>query len=343
MIVASMFFLHRRIHVLLIVAGLAACGGKSVGTSSAAPPESVDAGCAAGRCLVVLASGQAQPGDLAVSATDVFWTTEASIAGGTIASIPLAGGDITTIASGQTPYGLAVDATHVYWTSEQIADDGGVAGAVLRALAAGGASTALAIGSNVEGIAVNATTAAWVTVEGSVLSVPLAGGAPTTLATQQVAYAIAVDDVNAYWVTYATPGGVLTKAPLGGGPSTALASEQDRAAPIAVDDANVYWMTGQATVMSIPKTGGTPTVLVPGPAPAQENLPFSLATDGASVYWTDEAGGTVSKVAVVGGDVTVLATDQSGPGAIAVDGTSVYWSNGGAGTTTGAVMRLTPK
>jgi hypothetical protein len=328
-------FAHRG--ALLVATALAACGGTAVGPSSAAPPGPVDAGCAVGRCLVILASGQTQPGDLAVNANGAFWTTEASIAAGTIASVPLGGGDVTTIASGQSPYALAVDATYVYWTSEQVADDGGVEGAVLRAPAAGGTPTALAIGRNAQGIAINATMAAWVTVDGAVLSVPLAGGAPTTLATQQLAYAIAVDDANAYWVTYATPGGVLTKAPLAGGPSTALASDQDRAAPIAVDDTNVYWMSGEATVMSIAKTGGTPAVLVPGPAPAQESMPFSLAADGTSVYWTDQAGGTVSKVSVAGGDVTVLATGQSGPSAIAVDGTSVYWLNDGD------VMRLTPK
>jgi hypothetical protein len=66
--------------------------------------------------------------------------------------------------------------------------------------------------------------------------------------------------------------------------------------------------------------------------------PSGIAVDGASVYWTNYRDGTVMKVAIGGGAITTLASGQGDPSGIAVDGTSVYWAD-----MYGTVMKLTPK
>jgi hypothetical protein len=64
------------------------------------------------------------------------------------------------------------------------------------------------------------------------------------------------------------------------------------------------------------------------------------ATDGTHVYWTNFAGGasmqgSLARVPVGGGNVTILATGLTEPYHLVVDGTHVYWTNLG-----GTVMRV---
>ena len=70
-------------------------------------------------------------------------------------------------------------------------------------------------------------------------------------------------------------------------------------------------------------------------AGAQDNPRF-LVADGASVYWTNELGGTVMMAPKGGGAPVILASGQGSPFGVAVDGTHVYWANHGGGT----VMKL---
>ena len=80
-----------------------------------------------------IASGQADPAGIAVDATNVYWTNNASGNGaGTVMKVPLGGGSPTALASGQSnPWGLAVDAVSAYWvnigiTSTVMKDEGTV-------------------------------------------------------------------------------------------------------------------------------------------------------------------------------------------------------------------------
>jgi hypothetical protein len=73
-----------------------------------------------------LASGQGHPREIAVDATDVYWTNNGD---GTVMKVSLGGGNPITLASGQIkPRGMATDATNIYWVND---DDPG--GAVMKA------------------------------------------------------------------------------------------------------------------------------------------------------------------------------------------------------------------
>ena len=68
---------------------------------------------------------------------------------------------------------------------------------------------------------------------------------------------------------------------------------------------------------------------------SKQNYPYSVATDGINVYWTDLNGGTVNQIAVSassGTSPTILASDQSELVGIATDGINVYWTDEGRGT-----------
>jgi hypothetical protein len=81
--------------------------------------------------------------------------------------------------------------------------------------------------------------------------------------------------------------------------------------------------------------------LLPLPAYAQGNenklvllasgqgAPRGIAISNGFVYWTDAASGTINKISVGGGNVTVLAKSPrwGQPGAVTVDGDYVYWTD----------------
>lgn len=90
-----------------------------------------------------------------------------------------------------------------------------------------------------------------------------------------------------------------------------------------VDGAAIVGVDG-AIVRVVPGAGDEPAVLV-----ADAGAVTDLATDGASIYWTDAAGGRVVRADATGASVTVLATDQVGPVALAVADGAVAWVTAG--------------
>jgi hypothetical protein len=125
-------------------------------------------------------------------------STNAYVAGGTVAETPLDGGASTTL--GTTPgYAVVAAGGTVYWA-------GGAE--ILSAPVGGGAVTTLATGQNSpSGITFDGTSVYWTNVGGggSVMKVGIDGGAPVTLAsspvatTSPVAGSILVDETSVYW------------------------------------------------------------------------------------------------------------------------------------------------
>jgi len=134
----------------------------------------------------------------------------------------------------------------------------------------------------------------------------------------------------------------IVKAPVSGGSTSILNLNQFcggsgllYAGKMAIDARSIYFAS--QGVISLPLEGGTPTIL------AEAAGVCSLTLDDEYVYFTDDAAGTVNKVAKTGGPVITLVFGLPSPRAIANDATSVYWLNGGYGPDDGIVMRLTPK
>ena len=100
-----------------------------------------------------------------------------------------------------------------------------------------------------------------------------------------------VDATNAYWTNSVSPAGVMM-VPLSGGTPVSLASGSDPLG-IAVDTTYVYWADYNAnTVNEVSLGGGPPVTLVSGQSGAN-----GMASDETSLYWTNDLGGTVMKLA----------------------------------------------
>jgi hypothetical protein len=278
---------------------------------------------------------------LAVSTTTVYWSSTASGAmqpAGTIQSVPIAGGTVSTFATGlDHPGGVAVDNTQVYWT----VDSGNT---VLRRSVGGGGIWTVASGQNIPWtIALDSQNVYWATylapdggAGANVVSAPITGGAPVTIASGQVAPAsIGLTSTDVYWTNYG--GSMVMRAPMGGGGVvTTLVNgglpdgSSNGAGGLAMGPATVYWTAAGPTnaeglVMSVALDGGTPTTVASG-----QNGVNLMTSDANNLYWTNGSGSVVT-LPFGGGVPTTLATGQAGPGNIAVDSTTVYWANANGG------------
>jgi hypothetical protein len=263
--------------------------------------------------------------------TYYFVVTAVNIAGESSASTqvsatPSAVSSVTTLASGlSSAMGIAVDASNVYWTDA-------VKGQVNTVAISGGTVTTLTTGGGEPwAVAVDSSSLYWTDASaGQINKIGKTGGAVTPLATGVNPYGIVVDSSNVYWIegTATAGSGHVKKVSINGGTVTTLASgmssQYSSVQAIAIDSSSVYWVDQQGgTVNKVDKNGGSVTVLASG-----LSLPYSIAVDSTSVYWTENGqNGAVKKVGINGGSVTTLAT-RSWPNAIALDASAgnLYWA-----------------
>ena len=145
-----------------------------------------------------------KPWDLVANATDLYFTDYDA---GTVNKVPLGGGALTAISSGeQQPYGIAIDDDYVYWSNEG-------SGVVLRQPLAGGANETVAGGqSQPTYLALDGEFIYWTNYSNNtVMRSPIDSSAPPlVLATDQSApFAIAVDATHVYWTNFS--GGTIAR------------------------------------------------------------------------------------------------------------------------------------
>jgi sugar lactone lactonase YvrE len=131
---------------------------------------------------------------------------------------------------------LAVDSSGIYFTTIY---------KLLKLQFDGGTPAVLAENQYPNGIALDTVNVYLANENGNVTKVPLGGGTVTVLATGQGApIGIATDGANVYWASCKT-NGVVTKAPISGGPvgrvSLPYTDYPQYPCSVAVDATSVYW------------------------------------------------------------------------------------------------------
>jgi hypothetical protein len=146
--------------------------------------------------------GDLAAGGLAIDPDNAYFASSLSGGGGSVATVPLAGGTPETLweSTAGRPTGVLVANSALYWLVSSAAPQGAVWAVALP----GGKPTALASGLNSPAqLAVDASNAYWTSPnDGTVVGVALGGGTPATISTGLTApLGIAVDD--AIYVTTA--------------------------------------------------------------------------------------------------------------------------------------------
>jgi hypothetical protein len=301
----------------------------------------------AGGSVSALATGIGVPTanpviSLAVTATTAYWAEAGTYGGcciqagtGTLKSVPLGGGTVTTVFTGlDAPGALAIDGANAVWAESW---------RVARGPIAGGAATTLASGisTNMARIAVDASHV-YVLDADLIKTLPTAGGVVEKLAATRATLGdlssvdqdIAVDGNSVYWTIKDIAGGpTLQKVPLVGGTPVTLSVDttgppnpQECNWRIALDSQNVYWSAGSnefpigCKILKVPLNGGTATTLV------DYAYLEDFTVDGTTVYFLELGSnpGSIQQIPVGGGSVTPLVTNVAGT-VLVTDAAHVYW------------------
>jgi hypothetical protein len=154
------------------------------------------------------------------------------------------------------------------------------------------------------------------------------------------ANALASDGVDLFWIDTAS---TLWRAPVGGGTPSQLASNVSWVEPFLYLDATNVYFAGPDGISSLPKQGGTASLIVP----TQGSI-YAATAAGGSVYWMeDDPGdggattptsfqGFVKSSSLAGGAVATLTTlgaeGPSSQGAIAISDSLVFFFGDGLET-----------
>jgi hypothetical protein len=266
-------------------------------------------------------------GRLIIAGTFVYWTVQG--AGAIVWRAPLAGGSPSPLVYDTAgAYGVVVDDTFVYYTQPSI-------GRVMRLPLSGGAPLPLAKTKEPLHLASDGKSLYWSESEGNgqIIRLDLVDGAkPITLIDGQTKpRSIAVRDGWVYW-TDVTDGTLLRTldhltGPVDGAVRTAsrLASGVASPSDLFLLGAYAYVPDGNGFIRRVPLEGGDLETV----ANAQ-GLPYGIATDGTTIFWTTQgAGGSIFSAPLDGAGVvppTRVVGGQADPHFVVVTRDNVFWT-----------------
>jgi hypothetical protein len=283
-------------------------------------------------------SMQAQPWDIAVDGTNLYWTNLATNAmDGTVLSVPKTalGSTPTTVASMQwSPRKIVVDAMGLYWVDL----DAGQVWAQ-QPLGTGTPAALESSPASVVDFCVDGVNVYFIENQAPVVRyTPLVGGAGarnilTPLVPNQTPSAVATDGAWVYWVNLFDLTLQKTQVPPNNGAPTPLATMLSDPGSLVVFNNFVWFNTGSG-ISKVSTSGGS---IVPVVSNSVANQ-FSVDADG--VYWTNQVSGDVSRMNFSDGIVRTIASKQPVPLAVTTDATAIYWINQGTAGGTGAILRV---
>jgi hypothetical protein len=301
-----------------------------------------------GGAPVTIAAGEQQPESLALDDVHVYWQNS----GGTVLDCPLSGcpNNVPTLLAfngeGENYYGLqaiAAGASTVFFITSSASID---------SCGSGGCSLAPATyfadpgsdqfdggfffdggGGSVNNV-VNDSSNLYFTDSNSIYSCPIESTCPAAknLITTDVG-GIGVLAVSATEVFYIDESGNLNQriraVPIAGGATRVVCKSSNflyGVNSLVVAGGYVYFTTSNdssSIYQCLATGGGTPTIF------AIDEAPYGLATDGASLYWTNNSSKGLIGTCPIGASCIgsrTIASGQKYPQAIAVNSTAVYWT-----------------
>ncbi len=225
---------------------------------------------AAGGASTLVANSLDGPWALALTSTDVVFTTSPASGTGGVYSVPQGGGAVAALETNLLlAVGVVVDSTNAYWVDQ----NGGLV--VERATLDGGTPQEIGNYGGVVDPAGLALSGLDLYFSGSgpnggafhVVATGDGGVADVLDAPQSLPFAgVAVDTTKVYVaIADDTPAGQILAYPRGGGVPVVLATGLDRPTSLALDGANLYFTSPRAgTVSVVSTTGGTPQVVADG-------------------------------------------------------------------------------
>lgn len=268
---------------------IAVGGGYAFVTSLGTEPALYRVPLAGGTPLKI--DGTTRPTYLSLDSTYVYWTDISKGAeprSGAIRRAPILGGAFETLAKDlEQPNSCRLAFGNVYF-GQGVVDDA----SILSVPATGGVTTTIASpGSWSTYVAVNSTTVCWarrISSAPAIQCAPRAGGTTMNLANDN-ALSLAIDDAYAFYAT----GSEIKRVALTGGTAETVAAAAGCAAEIAIDATTVYAVCSKS-VVRVPKTGGTLTVMSTA---VKDDLGWAgITLDATHVYWTSPSDNAVRRI-----------------------------------------------
>jgi hypothetical protein len=268
---------------------------------------------------------------IAVSATTLYFGTHPNQGSGAIYTMPLSGAAPTVLIASVLVRELRLDGDTLYYVS----GPGGLSGVSLRAIpTAGGAPTELYQALDITDVTPDASgiyfETHWSGRPSEILHTGRDGTGMRTVVTPSGTTGFTVDNENIYWATYSANGSALFRRPLRGGTGTTLTSLMAPITRPISDGVDIAFVEGISTpdtcrsaVMSVPKSGGTPTKRI---SPGTSGVDVTgLARDDTHLYWSSTGVHGAVLRAQKGQTPEIIAADQQSASRPVLGPRDVYW------------------